>query len=166
MYQWKLKKEVFMVFKRFFLFFFLTLAILSCSRNEATVLHDVNGNSINLSQQKGKWIVINYWAEWCDNCLKEIPELNKFYQNTKDKNIIFIGVNFDRLSDDALMEAINKTNIQFPVIKEDPSLIWNLSEVEVLPMTFIINPQGKVVREIPGTNTQESLLGIINDLQG
>ncbi len=125
---------------------------------EGSVLHDTKGNPISTAELKGKWVIINYWADWCESCVKEIPELNHFYQNNHDKNIVLLGVNYDRMPMSDLQIAIHKTHIAYPVILEDPAATWALNDIEALPVTFIIDPQGKVVKKILGANTEQSLL--------
>jgi len=125
--------------------------------------HDATGRSISLSDFKNKWIIVNYWADWCDSCIEEIPELNNFYKNNQDNNILIIGVNYDNLPNPVLQQAIRKTGILFPVLQEDPAKVWRLGEITVLPTTYIINPDGDVVRKIIGPNTEQSLLKIIHN---
>jgi peroxiredoxin len=136
---------------------------IGCSR-ENSVLHDAKGHEITISQLKGKWIIVNYWAAWCASCLKEIPELNHFYQRNHHKNIVLFGVNYDRLSLSDLQQTIDKTHIAFPVVLEDPAQIWLLNGIEALPVTFIIDPQGKVVKRIVGASTEQSLLATLREL--
>jgi thiol-disulfide isomerase/thioredoxin len=81
-----------MRFLKLLLVLLCSIFMLSCTE-KGSVLHDTKGNEIPLSTLKGKWVIINYWADWCESCTKEIPELNRFYQNNQDKNIVLYGVN-------------------------------------------------------------------------
>ena len=58
-------------------------------------LPDVDGKQHNLSDYRGKWVVVNYWATWCPPCLTEIPELVDFHEDHKDKDAVVLGVNFE-----------------------------------------------------------------------
>lgn len=138
--------------------------MLSCSQ-QGSALHDTKGNPIEVSSLKGKWVIVNYWAAWCDSCLKEIPELNSFYEHTQDKNIVLYGVNYDRMPMNDLQAAIDKTHIIYPVVLEDPAETWPLYGIDVLPVTFIIDPNGKVVKRIVGANTEKSLFAALDELQ-
>jgi peroxiredoxin len=144
-----------------------SVLLVACSdsdnnKNIAAVLHDANGNSVQLSQLKGKWVIVNYWASWCEACIKEIPELNKFNE-THEQDVVIYGVDFDQPALDDLKQAIEKAGITFPVLTQDPSVVWNLGDVSVLPTTFIIDPQGKVVRKILGSSTQTTLMKALRD---
>lgn len=128
------------------------------------VLHDTQGNQIQLKNLKNKWIIVNYWASWCPSCMEEVPELNRFYQNNH-KDVLIYGVNYDRLPRQSLIRAVSRTNIEFPVLVEDPSRVLQLNSVVYLPTTFILNPEGKVVKKIVGPSTERSLLATISKLQ-
>lgn len=139
--------------------------MVNASQAQQTVLYDAEGHAVPLSQLKGKWIVLNYWADWCGACVQEIPELNRFYQTIQGKNIAFYGVDFDEMTLDNLKSSIASVSIHYPVLTSDPGYIWNLDSINVIPTTFIINPQGQVVKVITGPNTEKSLLNTINSLQ-
>ena len=111
-----------------------------------TVYHDTHGHSVEFTKLKGKWIIVNYWAPWCDTCMGEVPALNSFYRNNQNKNILIYGVNFDRMPMDDLKQTVSKARIAFPVLEEDPNQIWQFGDIDVVPMTFIINPKGSCER--------------------
>ncbi len=142
---------------------FVIALVLSCYSYVGFSFHDATGRFLPASEFKNKWIIVNYWADWCDSCIEEIPELNNFYKNNQDSNIMIIGVNYDNLPGPSLRRAIKKSGILFPVLQEDPAQAWRLSEIVALPTTFVINPEGVVVRKIIGPNTEQSLLKIIHN---
>jgi thiol-disulfide isomerase/thioredoxin len=138
------------------------ISIASCADN-SIALHDSDGRTIKMSYFKDKWLILNYWADWCETCIEEIPELNKFYEHNIDKNVLIYGVNYDQPTPYELKQSVHKMGIAFPVLVEDPGFLWKLGEIPVIPMTFIINPEGKVVKRIVGINTEDSLRSIVND---
>ena len=129
------------------------------------IFHDTDGHSIQRTQLKNKWIIVNYWATWCPSCIKEIPELNHFYKDNLDEQVLLYSVNYDRLSLAKLKIAIDKTAIAFPTLIENPNVAWRLGDISILPVTFIINPDGEVVRKILGPNTEESLSNTLHEIQ-
>lgn len=149
--------------KIFFLFIIL-LSVMSCAQGDP-IFSDTQGRSVQISQLRGKWVVVNYWAAWCHSCIEEMPELNRFYQNNSNKNIVFYGVNYDQLPSEALNEAIKNVDVQFPVLTEDPNTAWQLGDTDMIPVTFIINPDGKVVKKLVGVNTEQSLSETLTSLQ-
>jgi thiol-disulfide isomerase/thioredoxin len=144
--------------------FLISCILLGCSHKDV-VFHDDRNNTIKLSDLKGKWIVINYWADWCDSCVAEIPQLNNFYKNNKDSKVLLFGVNYDHLPADKLVKSIKKRHIDYPNLVEDPGEIFQLGFLEVIPTTFIVNPKGDVATVISGSTTERQLLKILRDLQ-
>jgi len=138
---------------------------MSCSKADQAVFYDTEGHAVQLSKLKGKWVILNYWADWCNACVQEIPELNRFYQNIKGKNIVFYGIDNDELSLDDLKSSILSVSIKYPVLISDPGYAWHLDNVAVIPTTFILDPYGHLVKVITGPNTESSLFDIINSLQ-
>jgi len=118
---------------------------------------DIDGHTINFHDEHNRWVVLNYWASWCKPCIKEIPELNSFYQAHRNKDAIVVGVNVDHVSGIALNEIIAKMNVKFPTLKHDPAAKLGIKHIEGLPATFIVAPNGKVAKQIYGAQTQEKL---------
>ncbi|MEO8401090.1 MAG: TlpA disulfide reductase family protein [Gammaproteobacteria bacterium] len=143
----------------------ICLVSLNLMAEEPLQIHDANGNSVQLSTFKGKWIILNFWAEWCDSCVREIPELNNFYLHNQNKNVVLYGVNFDQLPLPELKNTLTKMKITYPELVENPATAWSLAQIDVLPVTFIIAPNGKVAKTILGPNTEQSLLDALKDLQ-
>lgn len=155
-------------FKKLILISLCSITMVGYAATEAApVFHDLQGNTLSVNSFKDKWVVVTYWSTWCASCSREIPELNRFYQNNRNKNVLFYGVNFDQLAADDLKVAASKSEIAFPLLVEDPNRqAWQLGDIEWLPVTFIINPQGKVVKKIVGKNTEQTLMNTLNQLQG
>ena len=151
-----------MQFTKMILSLFCSLFLWGCSSSEP-VFKDSQGQSIQLSAYEGKWVIVNYWAAWCHSCIQEIPELNRLSKNNSDK-IVLLGVNYDHLAPNELKAAMNKARILFPVLVEDPQKAWHLGEIAVVPTTFIINPQGKLVETVSGPTSEKLLLDKIKSL--
>jgi thiol-disulfide isomerase/thioredoxin len=120
------------------------------------VLSDTQGNKIDPKQWQNHWVLVNYWASWCEPCYKEIPALNQFYRLHHD-HVLLYGVNYDGLTTDDLRQAIQKMDIEFPVFTVNPAQVLHIGETEVLPTTFVFNPQGRLVKTLIGPQTVKSL---------
>lgn len=147
--------------KKIFFILCSLFLIVSCSD---TAFEDTNGNKFQLSDLKGRWMVINYWASWCHSCIQEIPELNHLAKNEGSK-VTLLGVNYDHLPLENLKQEMTKLKMSFPTLVENPQVKWHLGEIAVVPTTFIINPQGKVVESISGPTTEKVLLEKIKAYQ-
>ena len=123
----------------------------------------LDGQEHHWRHSQGKWKVVNYFAEWCAPCLREIPELNHFYQQNNDDIDIF-AVSFDPLNKKQLMHLQETYNIQFPIIDRLNSLPWNRPP-NSLPTTYILDADGKVQKQLKGEQSAEKLIQTINALK-
>lgn len=125
----------------------------------------LDGEKIKWSQLEGQWVVVNYFAEWCAPCLREIPELNEFSQHAKEREgLKFYALSYDALTEKELKALVTKYDIRFPVVKSPEPKMPN-NRPESLPATYLISPQGEVVKRLLGEQTNEKLQKIIGQLK-
>jgi thiol-disulfide isomerase/thioredoxin len=124
----------------------------------------LDGENYRWQNLQGKWVVINYFAEWCAPCLREIPQLNQFYQQNKDQLAMF-AVSFDLLSQEQLMGIKSKYEIQFPVIASFAAQM-PMAPPQNLPVTFLIHPDGSVAKQLFGEQSAASLSAALAALKG
>ena len=116
---------------------------------------------VYLDDLKGKWILINYWADWCPPCIKEIPELNKLNSQFGDQVSVFL-FNFDRLEGNELKKQLLKIKAEIPSLISDPQLIYNYDVPDALPVTFVIDKDGKLSMTLKGPQTLEEMKEALN----
>jgi thiol-disulfide isomerase/thioredoxin len=133
------------------LYLLLALTLAACSGER--------GPPGELSGLLGRWVVINYWAEWCTPCIKEIPELNELAEQNPD--LAVVGVNFDDAEGEELARQITQLGIAFPILAEDPAARLGIPRPAVLPTTLILDPEGKLANTLVGPQTLESLAAAI-----
>ena len=120
-------------------------------------LRFADGSTQALDAWQGRWLVVNYWAEWCAPCWAEVEELNALNEDQALAAAV-IGVNFDGIEGEALERLVAKMDIRFPVALDDPRAIWAYERPQVLPMTVIIGPDGDLRSQLQGPQTLDSLL--------
>lgn len=110
-------------------------------------LPDVDGNPVSLSSFRGKYVLVDFWASWCPDCRKENPNIVAAWEKYKNKNFAVLGVSLDR-SREPWLAAIEKDKLTWTHVSD--LKFWS-SEAAVLycirwiPMSFLINPEGKIV---------------------
>ena len=139
---------------------FCILVLVSCQRNDIEVF---NGPNTNINDLNGNWILINYWADWCAPCIKEIPELNDFA--AENKNIKVYTFNFDELEIDDLKPIAKKFNIKVPSLVTHPRDIWGIATPPAVPATYFINPNGEITVSLFRPQTKDSLNTIYIELK-
>ncbi|NTV95353.1 MAG: TlpA family protein disulfide reductase [Thiobacillus sp.] len=129
-------------------------------------LLDSNGKSHKLSQYKGKWVLVNYWATWCPPCLMELPDLAALYKNKKN-NLVVLGVAMDFQDPKEVLAFAKERAIPYPIILGDEqhidSIIDQVGPVRGLPTTYLYNPQGKQVAYNVGMLSQDAVESYIKD---
>lgn len=139
---------------------FCLLIVISCQNNDIEIF---NGSDTNLNKLNGNWIVINYWADWCAPCIKEIPELNEFAKENDD--LLVFTFNFDQLDEDDLKPVAKKFNIEVPSIVTHPRDIWGIQTPPAVPATFFINPDGDLALSLFRPQTKDDLNKFFFDLK-
>lgn len=127
---------------------------------------DQHGRKVTAEQLDDQWLVINYWAEWCGPCRTEIPELNRLAEQTQGRAVRVLGVNFDTLQGDALSKAVAALGIGFTVLAQDPAARYQLPRNDVLPVTYIVDGDGRLRERLLGEQTAAGLLARLTELQG
>ncbi|KEQ16719.1 hypothetical protein GZ78_18650 [Endozoicomonas numazuensis] len=129
----------------------VTFFLMACSKPDWS---DTQGKGVFLKDTNGQWTVINIWAQWCDPCREEIPELNAL---ASAGSIRVLGYDFDNSQGEALVNKAKKLGIEFPVITESPLVLLEAKTPQVLPATMIVNPDGKLIEILYGPQTLDSL---------
>lgn len=116
----------------------------------------LDGTTLALSDLEGRWVFVNYWAEWCAPCREEIPELNTL-QAEEDERVLVLGVNFDQLPVEVMGPQAEKLGIRFAVAAEDPRDLLGIALPEVLPSTYVFDPDGRQVGVLRGPQDLDEL---------
>ena len=120
-------------------------------------LPDVTGQAHRLSDHRGKWVVINFWATWCGPCMVEIPELMQFHERHKDDDAIVIGVNFEEIETPDLVKFIDEMDINFLVVRAGDTPVLPFEPLKGLPSTFFVDPHGEYVASHVGPVTAAAI---------
>lgn len=123
----------------------------------------LEGKEYALSQFKGKVVVLNFFTFFCGPCRDEMPDLNKINNELKDKGLQTLGI---ALSSDPtqIRFLVKQLGLEYPVLTGTDKVSQAYGDVVVVPTTFIIDRQGKVVHAILGTRTKEKFVELIKPL--
>jgi thiol-disulfide isomerase/thioredoxin len=107
------------------------------------VLKDLAGKEHRLDDYRGKVVVINFWATWCEPCREEMPSLNRLKTQMADTPFAILAV--DMGEGEARIKAfLEKTPVDFPVLLDRDSAVSKLWKVRVLPTTLVLDPDTRI----------------------
>ncbi len=145
--------------------FVVALLAMSCGvlvyQHQQADFYDIDEKAYRWSQLNQETVIVNYFAEWCAPCIKEIPELNALDEWVQQQpNMTFIAVSYDPLSAAELDEIRRKYNMQFALIA-DVGQNFPIAKPNYLPATFMVK-NGTVHGPLLGEQTFETLKSAIN----
>lgn len=126
-------------------------------------LEDMQGKTHRLSDYRGRWVLVNFWATWCPPCLSELPELTSLYNSHKNKDLVVIGVVMDYASPKLVSEFVRKHGIAYPIVLGNRKVVAQIGELDVLPTSYLYSPSGEQVSYQTGEVTQESVESYIKN---
>ncbi|MES9941954.1 MAG: TlpA disulfide reductase family protein [Candidatus Thiodiazotropha sp. 6PLUC2] len=126
-------------------------------------LPGLDGKNYRLSDYRGKWVLVNYWATWCPPCREELPELEVFHSNHKDKDAVVLGIAMERIDPPRLKSFVDEQFLSYPILLTKPAARTELGRVPGLPTSFLVNPEGELVARQVGPVTLEDLESFINE---
>lgn len=126
----------------------------------------INGGTISLSELKGKYVLIDFWASWCGPCRRENPKVVALYNKYKKKNFTILSVSLDE-DMTKWKAAIEKDNLYWPYHVSDlkgwNSAVVPLYRIEGIPFTVLVNPKGRIIGvNLRGENLEERMQNIFN----
>ena len=134
--------------------------LFGCQKNDVEVF---NGSNTSIEKMKGSWVVVNYWADWCAPCIKEIPELIEFSKENPEVRVF--AFNFDELDETDLAPVARKFNLEIPSLISHPRDIWGIQTPPAVTATFFINPNGVLEKSFFRPQTKDDLNNILVALQ-
>jgi len=106
-------------------------------------LRTLGGPNQRLQEQRGRVVMINFWATWCGPCRQEMPHLNKLYDKYRPAGFVLLGVNVDEDVRQAAALA-TKLGVKFPVLLDTEKKASKLYDLKTMPSTILIDRDGKV----------------------
>lgn len=117
-------------------------------------LRDVAGNTHTLSGERGKWVLVNFWAPWCPPCIQEIPDFVAL-KSRPDVQVIGVAVMYKARHE--VMDEVNQLGISYPVVLGDEDTAGDFGGISALPTTFLYTSTGQLVGKHEGPLTRDEV---------
>lgn len=120
-------------------------------------LKDLEGNTVKLSDYRGSIVLLNFWATWCPPCKVEMPHMEKFYQDNKDKGVVVLAVNLATIEkNDADVYAFaEEYGLGMSIPLDSEGLLKQQYRVTAYPTTYFIDKEGIIKQKYPGAINYE-----------
>jgi peroxiredoxin len=106
-------------------------------------LRSMEGKNLRLGEQRGKVVMVNFWATWCSPCLIEMPHLNRLYEKYRNAGFVLFGVNVDEDARKAVALA-QKMGLKFPVLADTDKRVSKQYDLTAMPSTVLIDRDGRL----------------------
>ncbi len=104
---------------------------------------DLEGNVVKLSDYFGDIVVLNFWAIWCGPCRAELPDLEEFYRENRDKGVIVLAVNLTESADE-IQAFVEQNDLTMPIIRDSELNGAKGYNIKSIPTTYFIDREGKI----------------------
>ena len=127
-------------------------------------LKSADGKTYQLSQLKGKVVIVNFWATWCGPCRREIPDFIEAYKKYKNQGLEIIGVSVDEDGWTKVKPFVTENKINYPVVLMDSKIVSDYGNFNAIPTTFVVDKNGNIVDTHTGVMTMSQLESKIQPL--
>ncbi|WP_312093974.1 redoxin domain-containing protein [Niallia sp.] len=109
-------------------------------------LKDLNGNKVQLSDFKGKSVMINFWTTWCPPCKKEMLDIETFSKEQKEHWVV-LAVNVDGGNELGVRQFVQERKLTFPVLMDEKDMVANQYHILSIPTTYFLNKEGVIINK-------------------
>lgn len=123
-------------------------------------LTTLDGQTVKLSDYRGKKVLLNFWATWCPPCKVEMPHMEKFYKDYQDKQVVILGVNLAHTesSVEDVQRFVKNYGLTFPIVSDEKGKISSRYQVVAYPTSYVIDSQGVIRNKFQGAINEEMMI--------
>lgn len=118
----------------------------------AFTLPSLQGQSISLDEFSGQVILLNFWATWCKDCAKEMPEFEKLYQAYEGKGLSVVAIALDKEGQPAIEAFLKRENLNltYPILLDSDNRVARAYQLAWVPVTIVVGRDGKILETVLG----------------
>jgi peroxiredoxin len=122
-------------------------------------LTELGGKTWTLKEQRGKVVVLNFWATWCPPCRKEMPDLETLYRQFKDQGLVILAISDEDA--EKVRPFIAQQKVTYPILLDPGRKVNELFQIEGIPKTFVYDRTGKLVAQSIDMRTRRQFLEML-----
>ena len=121
-------------------------------------LNNIRGGTTELSDFKGKVVLVNFWATWCAACVEEMESMQNLYNDLKKKDVEIVAISIDRWNEDRIIDYADKKNLNFHILRDPDQKVRKQYYIMGLPTSYLIDGDGKIRGYVSEARTWDSLV--------
>lgn len=128
-------------------------------------LKNLSGDTVKLSDYKGKVVLLNFWTTWCKYCKKEMPDLNELNKTfKKDNKVVILEIDVQE-KESTVKSFLLKYKYDLNILYDSDGAISNKYGITGFPTTFVINKDGSVFTYVPGLTNKKTIQEILKSMK-
>ncbi len=139
---------------------------LGAQKAPAWRLRNLDGRFVQLSDLKGKVVLLNFWATWCGPCRREIPDLIALQAKYAAQGLVVVGVSIDTTGAATVKAFAQKMKINYPMLMGDDETVAAYGNFQIIPTTFFIDRAGRIAGRQEGGADQATFEAAVKPLLG
>ena len=128
-------------------------------QNADFTLTDLQGKSWSLKALRGKVVMVNFWATWCQPCRREMPDLDALYKRFKDQGLVILGISDEEAA--KVKELLAEQKVSYPILLDPGRKVNEAFRIEGIPKNFVYDREGKLVAQSIDMRTQKQFLAML-----
>lgn len=120
-------------------------------------LTNLSGQTVKLSDFKGKTVILNFWASWCPPCKAEMPDMQRFYEKNPDVAVLAVNLTNTETNENAPLDFVKKNGLAFQILFDMDGSVGTLYKTVTIPTTYFIDAEGTIIRKIIGPMDEKTM---------
>jgi len=126
-------------------------------------LTSTDGKDIQLSDYRGKVVIVDFWATWCPPCRKGIPDLIDIQKEFKN-DVVVIGISLDSDTKSDVIPFMKQYGINYPIVYGTNDVVMHYGSINAIPTSFVINKKGKIIDKHVGLVPKSEYINKIKEI--
>lgn len=128
-------------------------------------LKTLEGETVHLSDYKGKKVILNFWATWCPPCKAEMPHMQSFYEEHHDEvEIIAVNLTSRDNGEEAIESFIESNGLTFKIPLDEEGIYGEVYEAVTIPTSYIIDSKGRITQKVVGPMDEKMMENLVKDI--
>jgi cytochrome c biogenesis protein CcmG, thiol:disulfide interchange protein DsbE len=125
-------------------------------------LEAVDGDSLSLTDLRGRVVLVNFWASWCPPCRVEMPGFERVYREHADDGFVIVGIATDVHARSRIRTFLAEHDITYPTLLASPQVVRDYGGIKALPESFLIDRDGRIRHRVTGFFAEPALRAAVN----